>query len=317
MNVITYGFAIDHKKLPDKMSADDVFLAIENNGGKAVDRKGLIRTSATTVTLKYDGNDEDWWAGMILRAKDIASFNHLTEDNGKLTLTSTDLSDGKIAEVAFFIANKSTGSGLLASYHGAPGLPIFKVLARRLFNARRKERFMEELDQAESGKEKKALRDGYKGDLAISQLVRTDSLKDLLKELKKVDSFEARFTSVATGAQKFSLLRAKSSTQALKLAFPPDFTFDDALANELVQEIATDDALFVKVKGADQSGGPAVVSSDLARNKMIFGIEDYAKLLGGLSLDLTDWAPTISKSSVVKWLLREATSGSTRVKLTT
>lgn len=316
MNVIIYGFAIDRAKLPDKMSPDDMFLAIESNGGKTVDRKGLIRTSATTVTLKYDGQDEDWWAGMILRAKDVASFNHLIEDNGKLTLTSTELSEGKIAEVAFFVANKSTGSGLLASYHGAPGLPIFKVLARRLFNARRKERYMQELEHVK-GKAKKALHDAYKGDLVISQLVRTDSLKDLLKELKKVDSFEARYTSVATGAEKFSLLRAKSSTQALKLAFPSDFTFDDALANELVQEIAADAALFVKVKGADQSGDPAVVSTDLAQNKMIFGVEDYVKLLGGLSLDLTDWAPTISKSSVVKWLLREANSGSTRVKLTT
>lgn len=317
MNIRIYGFQIDRKQLPPAMSASHIFSAIEANAGKPVDKNGLVRMSATSADWEFDQKAETWWAGMILRARDTKSFNQLNEENGKLKLTSKQLEGGKIAEICYFIANKTTGSGLLASYHTGPGLPVFSAFASKLFNDARSEFLKIALLSALTAKEKKITNANYRGKLRFTQLVRSEDLKTLLKQLKKVSSMEIQYSAVAANGSRFSRLKASAITEAIKLSFPAGFALEDEIADELISELGANQEMEAKVFGKDERGAKMVVSSDLLRNKMIFAESDYDEMLGDLELSLDDWAPTIQGSKVVKWLLRQTSHAPTRMKITT
>jgi len=133
MNIKVYGFRVLKKHLPQAYSPVDVFKAIKENRGTALDRRGYLRIAAVSTRWKHDGNYEEWWAGLILRVRDAATFNRLESSGGKLELESLDLKGGKIADLSYFIAHGETGSGLIASYYQAPGFTALKFCMKLLF----------------------------------------------------------------------------------------------------------------------------------------------------------------------------------------
>lgn len=313
MEIKAYGFEIKQKSLPSAFGIEQLFLAIENCSGKPVDSQSLLRIAAGKVSIKFNKQEEEWWAGMVVRAKDVKSFNKIVEDGGKLTLTSEMLKDGKMADVSCYICHPKSGRGLLSVYHTGPSLRLFEVILKRTF--RRDRRFSRERAlRAATTESKKSIRESYAGALFFSQLVHEGDLKGLLKTLKTTSTVEARFSDNVLRKKIFGKLERKSSTKVVQFKFPPAFSLDDELIDEIVKADRENPSLFARVKGVGEDGEPLIINSDLTP-RLVFGSVDYDKMLGDIKLDLNDWQPVIRDSPLIKWLLELTFNKETRSKL--
>lgn len=317
MKIRIYGFSPDMKTFPSAMKLADVFNSIQENGGRAVDKKELVRISATMVPWVHDGENEEWWAGMIVRARDAKSFNRLkrTED-GRTILTSEDVGEGQLGEIGFFVAWPGTGSGLFAGYHHGPSFRELAWLSGKLFSKELSLR-RTALHQRESEPTREEW-NALKGKFALTRMSRTGDLRQLLGEFQKLKVFEVRYTEVRTEAPIFRKARTEAKTETEKFIFPEDFVLNDDLADEIVRDMDAPEIAGATIVGTVQSGAERRVSSEMARNKMIFGESDYDNLLAGLELDIGgDWSPAIRQSPIIQWMLGHANGDATRNLLIT
>jgi len=304
MKIHVFGFRIETNDLPPAMNATDGFVALQSNAGKPLDKKELIRGGATTIPNRFDGKNEEWWGGLVLRARDAKSFNQLVTDNGKLKLTAHHLGDGKIAELCYCLAHPTTGHGLIAAYHTGPSLPTLGWVLKRLFGNVVKERRSAGIKAADKDRIKKQeIIEGFKGDFKLSQLMRGGSLKEILKELKRVTAVEVTYSTVTmSGGRLFKKLKAQACSETEKLVFPTDFIFDDTLADELIKDMCDSNVTDAAIEGPDTTGQKRRFSCDMLRNKLLFAEEEYDNLLGSLDLDLSDWDTHIRQSPVISFM---------------
>ncbi len=274
------------------------------NAGQPLGKKHLIHAGVTNIPILYDGQEENWYGGLICRARDAKSFNQLIEENGNLVLTAKQLEGGnKIAELCYFLAHPETGNGLIACYYGGPGVSTLEKVLRNMFGRTRRSQLKAALAEAGSDKgQRDAILERHKGVLKLSHLVQSGSLKDMFRELQRVTSLELRLSTVETKTGLFSKMKAKAVTETKKLNFPPDFDFDDELMEELLNGIDETDVEGATLMGKNQRGASKSISSDMLKNKLIFDEKEYDELLGNFTLQLRDWDATIMESAVIKWL---------------
>jgi hypothetical protein len=318
MKIRVYGYRIVAEELPKAMEAIDAHSALINNAGSPIDKKGLIRGGGTKIECDFDGKKEEWWGGLILRARDATSINELVDEDGKLTLTARQLKGRKIAEVSYYLAHPTTGNGLVAVYHTGPGVSTLEYVLRRLFGQFGKDQRSVALAQAGTDREKrKEIIESYKGSFGFSQLTREEDLVDLLKELKRISAIEFRFSTVRkTGGNLFAKLKAQAKMETERLVFPLDFVLDDDLSQEFLQGLANTDVVDASIEGPDMSTGKRrIVNSDLIRNKLLFAEDEYDTMLGDLKLDLSDWGANIEASPVIRWMKKLTKNANTRLLL--
>lgn len=304
MKIKVYGFKFTKSKLPKAMKATDVFAFMKAAAGSKLGK--LYRFG--THTVAFGDDKSQWWGGMILKVRDSSAFTKLTQKGGKTILTAETLAENEqLVELTYFVAHPETGSGLLAHHYHGTSLPSFGRVCRRVFlAAQRKARAL-----ALSGKstaEQKALRKTFVGDLVLEQLCNDTNLKDLIKELKRVSSFELRLATLETKEKFLQGIVEKASNEIIKLTFPPDTDVDE-LADDAVKLADSEEVAEIKVSGYDAKKNHREYFKD--QNPLVFHEFDYDEIMKGLVLDLDDWATSISGSNAIKKLLAIAHGKST------
>ena len=320
MKIRVYGFRFLKDEMPARMQATDAFAYMEVHAGRQVGK--LYRCAAKKLTLKGVKGEEDWWGGIILKIRDAKKFTKLVNKDGKLVFTTSDLAEGeRLAEINFFLAHGETGAGIYAHHYQSASLSSFGWLARKNFDEARKWKMDHEpllKDPDAKAKDKKRLRAGYKGKLTIEQLARQEDFRALVKNLKKVKSFEVSLGTVTTKERWFRNVIKRADSEKITFYFPPDVDVD-ALSSDIglalngvLKDAALEDA---KVVGTAPTGKPETVL--FGTNALVLAEVDYDDLMADLSLDLSDWAGSISNSPVIAHLHKIVSSRSVHSLLTT
>lgn len=317
MNIKIFGYGIERSKLPTAFPPSVLYKLAQCTALAPLDSKGLIRIAATPLVWKHDNRNEDWWGGILIKARDAKTFNQLDETDGAIELSATEIEKGKVAEVSYFVAHGATGNGLIACYHNSPSLPTLSYCMKKLFRTARLEAAASAVKGLERRKEKVAALKNYRGKLSISGISRSGDFKSLLKELDTICSVDLTFKRVDTTQGAFSKWKAKATGESIKLVMPPEFILTDPLADEMIKELKADDKISATVRGKSVDGEASSVNSNLLRNKLIFAEKDYDDLHAGLKLKLSNWEVAIRDSKVINWLKVEALGPNARLKLTT
>lgn len=304
MKIKVYGFKFTKAKLPKAMQAKDVFAYMKAAAGAKLGK--LYRFGAHSVA--YGEDKSEWWGGMILKVRDSSAFTKLTQKGGKTILTAETLAENEqLVELTYFVAHPETGSGLLAHHYQGTSLPAFGGVCRRVFiAAQRKARAL-----AMSGKttaEQKALRIIFVGELVLEQLCNDTDLKSLVKELKRVSSFELRLATLETKEKFLQGIAEKASNEVIKFTFPPG-TDVEGLADDAVELSESEEVAEIKVTGYDSKKNRREYFKD--QNPLVFSEFDYDEIMKGLVLDLDNWPSSITGSTAIKKLLAIAHGKST------
>lgn len=317
MQIRIFGFGVDAKEFPQKVSFLEMITALEERSGVQSGKKKLIHAGAAPVNIRFDGVNEVWHAGLIFRTRDAKSYNQLIEEGGELVLKAKQLEGGtKLAELCYFLVNSTTGKGLIACYHGGPGIPVLEQVLQSALRAARTPLQKDALSEVGSDRSKReAVVEAFKGNVKLTHLIKSGTLKDLFKELKKVTDLQLRFSSVESTSGHFTKMKSKALTEKITLKFPEDFEFDDELMKEFINDVDDADVIEAKLIGRDSKGDRKFISSEIARNKMVFDAKDYDDLLGDFTLQLKDWQGTVISSPVVTWLKSLTRDPNTRLLL--
>jgi hypothetical protein len=304
MKIKVYGFKFNRDKLPEAMKATDAFAAMQSTTG--VELGKLYRVGAHPVTLESDS--PQWWGGMILKARDSTAFTKMTKKAGKTILTAETLAENEqLVELTYFVAHPKTGSGLLAHHYHGTSLNSFGNVCQRVFAAAQRQARAVALEQTPSAKHK-TLRGSFVGELALEQLCNDTDLKDLIKQLKRVSSFELRLATLKTKETFLKGVIEKASNEVIKLTFPLDADVDE-LADDAVALACAREVAEIKVSGYDAKKNHREYFKD--QNPLVFHEFDYDDIMKGLELDLDDWGTSIGGSKAIKKLLTIAHGKST------
>ncbi|MDQ8201493.1 hypothetical protein [Pelagicoccus sp. SDUM812003] len=305
MKTKVYGFKFKNDIVPRAMNITDLYGFMSANAGAKLGK--LYQYGATKVTFEGKDGPMEWWAGMILKVRDSKAFTKLTESDGKTTLTAEILAENeKLVELTYFIAHPETGSGLLAHHYHGTSITSFAVICRKLFAA--EARLQKEA--AVSGKTKKEAKEiaqDYKGTLSLIQLCNDTDLKDLVKGLKRVSSFELRLATLETKETFLRGIVEKASNEIIKLTFPPDSDIEE-LADSAVELSNAQEVAEVIVSGYDSNKNRRQFFKD--KNPLVFNEFDYDESIKDLVLDLDDWPKSIGGSEVVSKLAAMASGES-------
>jgi hypothetical protein len=304
MKIKVYGFKFNQRKLPTAMKATDAFAAMQSATGVKLGE--IYRVGAHPVVLQ--GGQSQWWGGMVLKVRDSSAFTKMTKKAGKTILTAETLAENEqLVELTYFVAHPETGSGLLAHHYHGTSLTSFGNVCRRVFAAAQRKARLAALGTTPSA-EHKALRKTYAGELFLEQLCNDTNLKDLIKELKRVSSFELRLATLETKETFLKGVIEKASNEVIKLTFPPEADVE-GLADDAVNLADAEEVAEIKVSGYDAKKNYREYFRD--QNPLVFHEFDYDDIMKGLVLDLDDWAASISGSSAIKKLLSIAHGKST------
>jgi hypothetical protein len=293
MKIRVFGFEPNIDKLPDAIPPTSGFEWLVRNSGKPLSK---TLTAAATKTGGF-------YAGVLLKARDSVSFTKMVKEGGISKLRAEKLQEGEqLAEVNFFIAHGKTGRGLYAHHHRSASLTSdFGWVVARAFRTEAKSILQALLKQdGLTEKEKKKLRQSHHGRFWLAQLLNEGTLKQFLKGLKRVSSFEAAFTSFDLEEDVFDPLSKKAKRKLVKFQFPPDVTLAD-LDDDIEEAAESKELDDFWVDGVDRKNRAAEFHKK--KNVEIFGEYDYDDLLGDLELSFDDWPRSITGAEAVKKLL--------------
>jgi hypothetical protein len=309
MKIKVYGFKFNKPKLPKAMKVTEVFSFMEAHAGAKLGK--LYRFGTHKVPVEIDGKKSEWWGGMVLKVRDSKAFTKLTEKNGKTILTAETLAENeKLVELTFFVVHPETGSGLLAHHYQGTSLTAFAGVCQRVFARAQKAAFAS-VTKGMTANDKKVVAPQFKGLLSLEQLCNDTDLKSLVKQLKRVSSFELRLATLETTETFLRGIVEKASNEVIKLTFPPETDVDE-LADDAVELANEEKVAEIKVTGYDEKNTRREYFKD--QNPLIFYEFDYDDLMKGLVLDLDDWSISINGSAMIKQLIAVA-SGKTTLNL--
>lgn len=304
MKIKVYGFKFNKGKLPEVMQVTDLYGHMLIHAGAKIGK--LYQLGACKVSSGQDM--KDWWGGMVLKVRDSNAFTKLTQKNGKTILTAETLAENEqLVELTYFVAHPETGSGLLAHHYHGTSITSFGAVCRRVFRSAQKNA----RTHAQIGKgpaEIKALAKQFTGELVLEQLCNDADLKKLVKELKRVSSFELRLATLETKETFLQGVIEKASNEVIKLSFPPDADVEE-LADDAVKLAESEEVAEIKVSGYDEKKNRREYFKD--QNPLVFHEFEYDDIMKGLALDLGNWETSIRDSNAIKKLLSIASSKTT------
>ncbi|MCW1885540.1 hypothetical protein OKA04_12440 [Luteolibacter flavescens] len=300
------------------MPIDSPFVGLKDHGTSALDpRKETIHGTATLVKHAFRNVEQEWWAGIILKARDARSFSKLVRAGGAIRMTAEELKDGKIAESAYFLAHPTSGRGLVATYWGAPGGTTIERALKKTFTARQKTLRQEALSAATSDKDRAAILKHYKGALRVKAQIRDGSMAEYLKDMK-TKSLDIKITSVENRDRLFRTAPPKSVTRTEHYVFPPNFAFNSELAEAAELEISQLEGVEATFKGVNSKGAPQTVSNVELKNKLVFATAEYDELHGDFfAFNHDEHGSNIAESPVIDWLKKVLNHGSVHQNLVT
>lgn len=305
MIVRAYGFLVDASVLPPAMPIDSAFVGLRDHGVGPLDKKETVHGTATLVKHSFRNVEQDWWAGIVLRARDAKSFSKLVKADGKLHMTAEELKDGKIAESSYFLAHPTSGRGLIATYWGSPGVPAVTWALKKAFAARQTLLRQAATAEVTGIKEKAKVALDYRGALKIIPQIREGRLSDYLKDLKRTHSADIKIGAVEEANRMFRAVPPKSVTRTEHYVFPPDFTFTQEMALAAELELAENEGMEATFTGINARGHPETISSVDMKNKLVFGSTEYDELHGDFfAFNHDEAGSNIGDSPVINWLKR-------------
>jgi hypothetical protein len=151
--------------------------------------------------LLYVGQLEDYHVGLFLKLKDQRRFTEITDSGGQFKITVRSLDQGNnLCDFNFFMINKKTCRGLYQYYHQSCSFNQFSIFCAQQYEGLKQSRIEADLGHVggdgASPRDKRRVNKTYKGSLTWENIVKQESLKQLLEELEQIKFFDFNIATI-------------------------------------------------------------------------------------------------------------------------
>lgn len=277
MKVNTLGFRL---KTVGTATLNDLANRLVHRSGSEFKFRGHERRIYSSVTT-HDG--EVFAVGLFLTIRDHKKFLQLTEKDGTIGVTVTQLDDDSSPfDFNFFIFHPSSGSGLYSHYHFSCSFPVFHGLLRDQYL-----RVNKELESGKQVDDESRVRASKKKNLLFSMFHRRDSFEDAVKSLSQVSTFEYDILTPTSMTAELQPIGSQLKLERRLIRFEGNLsgnTFWDKIKG-LLPAKPKDNQRF-RVIGEDTSGDRLPI--DLLAPPDHFAEDEYDELADDEILNLND-----------------------------
>ena len=162
-----------------------------------------------------ESNGENFAVGIFLTIRDHKKFLQLSERNGTISITVTELdNDTRPFDFNFFAIHLPSGSGLYSHYFFSCSFQsFFKFLRDQYLRANKA---MEEGIEVD---DRSAIRASERRNMAYAMFHRRDSFEDAIKNLLEVKQFEYDILTPSSMTQEMQPLSTKLKTERRQIRF--------------------------------------------------------------------------------------------------
>ena len=293
MKIRILGFEPVIEYLPPAVAPTSCFEWLRSHSGQP-----LTKTITAAVTVI-----DEWFVGVVLKSRDSLSITKILSEGNVRILKAEKLPEGhSLAEANFFVAHSETGRELYAYHHMSASMTNdFAWVCAKAFNTARQAALDEKLKpEGLAAKVKAMLQKEHRGKFTLSQLLNKTSLADFLKNMKRVQSFEATFTAFDLTEDIFDPISKQARRKSVKFDFSPD-TLLASIEPELEKAAASQELEDFWVQGVTRQN--KTLEFHKKKNALVFEEYDYDEMLGGLDIRFDDWHLSISRAEITKKLL--------------
>lgn len=253
--------------------------------------------------LAFADYNSDYFAGLIIRVKDVDRLLELSLAKGKLLLDAKELAEEtKSVETNFFLLRKDGDHVLYQHYHGATHPNKFCALLNRnyaLLISERRKKINEDLkSKLITSKEAEIQKAELKSmDYAILSDSRTipqmiDSLQDInkVKFVRKVVNFDV---------DEMRTLADQAKSESVELTFSSSSV--SAKIKHALKKMYNDD-IFKRLRVEGMEPGKIDKVIDLFNNYDYIDKKDFNDVSDGLVVDFNNLEKSINGSSLIKWI---------------
>lgn len=246
---------------------------------------------------------DGYHVGLIITTKDHSKFLEFSRDKMNAKLEARDLEDGKqLADFNFFAINQKTGKGIYQYYHQSCSIHGFGALCKLYYDNLKKQRIESAKEKVRAGgkellpKDERKISKDYSGTLQYSVIVRAETFRSMVKELKRINSVTLTVSTLTYNDTVFTpiALVAKNMTQK--------FTFEKkSLIGNVVPTVlgvtGLDGVKRAKVEGVGEDGLDQVIK--LYDTPDMFGEHDFDDIVGTMTISPADFAKSKFLRSII------------------
>lgn len=277
MKVNTLGFRL---KPVGKATLSDLAQRLVHKCGDEFTFRNCERRLYSAVTTSHG---EVFAVGLFLTIRDHKKFLQLSEKDGTISVTVTELDDeSRPFDFNFFVFHPSSGSGLYSHYFYSCSFPLFHALLRVQYLRANK--------QIEDGKpvdDKCRVRASKKRNLLFSMFHRRDSFEDAVKNLSQVKQFEYDILTPSSMTQELQPIGTKLKLERRQIRFEANVSgssFWDKIKDMLPG--SPNGSQRFRVVGEDTSGDRIPI--DLIAPPDHFAEDEYDELADNETLTLSN-----------------------------
>lgn len=239
------------------------------------------------ILFMSDQHHSEYHVGLIVTVKDRRTFCELVSSGDNMLVKVNQLDrNSSLMDFNFFVVNKDTGAGLYQHYHQSCSVTAFASLAAKRFSDYRYLELKQALDDdfVKDEKTQQKLEKRYSNRLHWEIIVRSEALKAMIAELKRVKAFEYCLSTPVIPEKAFTPLKPFIKRKSERLVFSTGTPVQIA-ATALDSFVASMSLEKGRIEGVDEDGIERVLR--IVDNPDTFGEYDYDDLATKLNdLDL-------------------------------
>lgn len=249
-------------------------------------------------------HDADYYVGLVVTVKDHRAYCELVEAPGGMTLKVTEVAQGShLMDFNFFVVHKVSHNGLYQHYHHSCSPGAFASLCGERFRAYRtakSDAAVEGLPAPATAAAERRMRAQYGGYLRTQLIVRQEALETMVRELRRVKSFQYVIATPAVEEQAFRPLTRWIRKKMHKLSFDVNGPVD-GIARAVARTVDQLGITRGRIEGVDADGVTRVLK--IVDNPDTFGEYEYDDVAARINdLNLSEF----HHSWVVRELLDKA-----------
>jgi len=221
-------------------------------------------------------HDADYFVGLVVTVKDHRAFCQLVNEQDGMKLKVSDVADGShLMDFNFFVLNKKTLNGLYQHYHQSCSPGAFAQLCAVRFREYRvalADEAVRALPEPVTAAAEARARSPFAGLLHSAVIVRKDALEKMIRELKRVKSFQYSLAVPAVVEEDFKPLTPWIKKETHKISFETKSPVD-GIATAVANAVARLGISRGRVEGEDQDGIERVLR--IVDNPDTFGEYEY------------------------------------------
>lgn len=221
--------------------------------------------------------------GVLLTIKNQRKFASINVRTYRISIQSLQAGTS-LVDFNFFVLNEKSGKGIYSYYHNSCGVSAFNAFIQTLFSVHQQERLEAVLKQEPNASKsrRKELRRAFPAVMDAGQIVRQETLPQILALVNKIKLFEYDATMLVTADKLVRSLEDVVASRRVRVRIIPDLAVG-TVAQRIVDFVNRNGITSGRIEAEDDDEEKQIIK--LVNTPDVFGTYEFDKVVSDAMID--------------------------------